>query len=102
MVSAVSLLVKRHGRFYRDAVLLCANSVEHGSDISVIPDIVSASSIYRNGCNRRNLLIGLSNVMNAHIHDFHVVVQRDKRSDLRLQFVFARISFYCLPHQACG
>ena len=101
MVSPMPFFIKGHGGFYRNAVSLRMYPVKHGGHISMIPDIVSASCIDRDSRNRRDLLLRFRRIAQCHAHNFHIIVHRDKRGDLRLQFVFLRTPFYCLPHQAC-
>ena len=47
-VGAMPPFVKRHCRSDKDSVGICPDTVEHGSYISVIPNIVSASTVDRN------------------------------------------------------
>ena len=55
-IGTMSPFVKRHCRTYKDSVRICPDTVEHGSYISVIPDIVSTPSVDRN-CGVRNQIL---------------------------------------------
>ena len=59
MIPPVALFVKGHSGLHQHGIVGGADAVEHGGDIPVIPDVVGASAIDRNGGNGIDAAAGI-------------------------------------------
>ena len=58
-VGTVPLLVKGHGGADKNSVPVCADAVEHGGYIPMVPDVVRAAPVDGDGSVRRQILHGI-------------------------------------------
>jgi hypothetical protein len=96
----VALFVKRHGGTDKHSIFGRLDPVEHGSDISVVADVVGASSIDGDGGICCKFLRGFCLILNRHIQDFHIAVLGDEGSSRRGQLMYSGRPGQGLPHES--
>ena len=98
----MSTLIESKCRIISDSVFSDAHAVEHGSDVSVVSDVVGRTPVYRSCGSRIESDCLRTGISYLYLREFHFVgcLDGNESGDLCLKICAVYQAFYFLPEES--